>query len=181
MHYAHSARSALSSADFPTARFRAFNQTRWPSSVAAKTSSERSSGPKLSLSTHATLAIGSINLIMEQQPSTCDMYSEPEVCCQFTGPLGEYAIERHVRRFSSPFWQVAALSGLAVLSILVRTLWEWHGLRFFLTPTIDRIVFESRSYSKQWLVFCHNMALGAHVISVEPRSDFAKPFKILLH
>lgn len=41
--------------------------------------------------------IGSINLIMEQQPSTCDMYSEPEVCCQFTGPLGEYAIERHVR------------------------------------------------------------------------------------
>ena len=94
--------------------------------------------------------IGSINLVMESQPNTCDFYAEEQACCQFTGPLGDVPMERHVREVLISF-----LAGCS-------------------TQNPCRAV--DLGANNGWFS-ATMLALGAHVISVEPQSDFAQAIR----
>lgn len=91
--------------------------------------------------------VGVINLVMEREPGTCDLYSEPDVCCQLTGPRGDIPMERHVREVIISF-----LSGCSA-------------------ERPCRAV--DLGANNGWFSSLM-LGLGAHVISIEPQSDFAR-------
>ena len=92
--------------------------------------------------------VGSMQLVMEQRPGQCDLYPSPAVCCNITGPLADVYIERHVREVLISFLAGCQKSGRRCRTVDLGANNGWFtGLM---------------------------LALGAHVISVEPQSDLAE-------
>lgn len=95
---------------------------------------------------------GPINLVMERNPGTCDLYRDHRFCCELSRD-DEHSIERHVRD--------------AIASVLVGC--ERRSCR-----AIDL------GANNGWMT-AYMLSLGAHTIAVEPQADFAAAIEATAH
>ena len=93
---------------------------------------------------------GPINLVMETEPATCNLYSDDRKCCLATRPQADLVIERHVHEVITSF-----LFGCA-------------------SRPVNRPCLAADLGANNGWMTAFMLSLGAHVVSVEPQSDLAK-------